>query len=70
MYLKVYIYNGFTVLISHYFQIPSHPMANNDIMALLSCLSGLLIEDFGSKLQPCVLLIDPKLHKFEAIVIK
>jgi len=45
-------------------------MANNDIMALLSCLSGLLIEDFGSKLQPCVLLIDPKLHKFEAIVIK
>ncbi|AET02352.1 hypothetical protein MTR_8g039470 [Medicago truncatula] len=30
-----------------------------------SCLPGLLIEDFGSKLQPYVPLIDPKLHKFE-----
>ncbi|KEH17186.1 hypothetical protein MTR_0035s0070 [Medicago truncatula] len=35
-----------------------------------SCLPGLLIEDFGSKLQPYILLIDPKLHKFESIVIK
>lgn len=35
-----------------------------------SCLPGLLIEDFGSKLQPYVPLIDTKFHKFEAIVIK